>query len=144
MAITFFKDIPNFTCICVYISKSTWGEQPVEDILNFTCICVYLFVYLCHVSWPNEKRYRPEMLYTYSHRPYLKKRFLFFRKKWPWGPLASKNCHVTWIFRISPQMPCSLFKSNPCRYNNRNISAHRLSLLLMLESIVKESTQHVY
>ena len=41
-------------------SKSTGGEQPVEDILKFTCICVYLFMYLfvyvCHASWPNEKK----------------------------------------------------------------------------------------
>ena len=27
------------------LSKSTWGEQPVEDIPNFT-----LFIYLCHAS----------------------------------------------------------------------------------------------
>ena len=33
------------------MSKSTWGEQPVEDILKFTRIfmylCMYLFIYLC-------------------------------------------------------------------------------------------------
>ena len=75
-------------------SKSTWGEQPVEYIPNFTCICVYLFIYvcvfiyLCHVSWPNDKRFRPEIWYTYSHRLYLKTGFLFFRKKSPWRPLA--------------------------------------------------------
>ena len=78
-------------------SKSTWGEQPVEDIPNFPCICVYLFICLCHVSWPIEKRYKPEIWYTYSHRPYLKTCFSDFSKKWPWGPLASKNCRVTWF-----------------------------------------------
>ena len=83
------------------------------------CVCVYL----CHASWPNEKRYRPEIWHTYSHWPYLKTSFskkipvtavslekmpchadfpqissiaLFFvvSKKWPWGPLASKNCRA--------------------------------------------------
>ena len=31
------------------------------------------------------KRYRPEIWYTYSHRPYLKTGFLFFRKNDPEG-----------------------------------------------------------
>ena len=64
------------------------GEQPIKDIPNFTCISFcykYLFMYLCHVSWPNEKRYRPEIWYTRSHRPYLKTGFLFFRKNDPEG-----------------------------------------------------------
>ena len=38
-------------------------------------------MYWCHASWPNEKRYRPEICYTYSHWPYLKKKvFCFFEK----------------------------------------------------------------
>ena len=37
-------------------------------------------MYLCHASWPNEKRYRPEIWYTYSHNPYLKSGFCFFEK----------------------------------------------------------------
>ena len=45
--------ISNFTRFCLFLSsisyfvlsKSTWGEQPVEDIPIFTCICVY--VYIC-------------------------------------------------------------------------------------------------
>ena len=80
-----------------------------EDILKFTCIFVYLFVYVCHVSWPNEKRYRPEIWYTYSHWPYIKTGFLFFSIKSPWRPLASKNCRVTWIFLISPRLSCCSF-----------------------------------
>ena len=44
-----------------HLSKSTRGEHPVEDIPNFTCIRAYLLVYVCHVSWPNEKRYMPEI-----------------------------------------------------------------------------------
>ena len=46
-------------------------------------MCV--FMYLCHASWPNEKRYRAEIRYIYSHRPYLKTIFCFFRKNDPQG-----------------------------------------------------------
>ena len=66
----------------MWLSKSRWGELPVEDIPNFTCICVYLCIYLymyfCHASWPNQKRYRPVIQYTYSHWPYLKRFFFCF------------------------------------------------------------------
>ena len=91
------------------LSKSTWGEQPVKDIPNFNCICVYvciyLFIYVCHGSWPDERLYRPEIWYTYSHRPYLKTGFLFFFEKIMLGALASKNCRFLGIFRISPRLP---------------------------------------
>ena len=36
-------------------------------------------------------------------------RFFVFSKKSPWRPLATKNCCVTWIFRISPPFPCPWF-----------------------------------
>ena len=74
--------------------------------LLYVCIFVYVSIYLCHLSWPNEKRYRPEIWHTYSHWPYLKTCFFVFSIKSPWRPLASKNCRVTWIFRISPRSPC--------------------------------------
>ena len=76
--------------------------------LVYVCINVfiYLCIYLCHASWPDEKRYRPEIWYTYCHRPYLKTYFMFFSKKGSLGPLTLKNCRVTWIFRISPRFPC--------------------------------------
>ena len=36
--------------------------------------------------------------------------FFVFSIKSPWRPLASKNCRVTWILRISPRFPSnSLF-----------------------------------
>ena len=69
-------------------SNSMWGEQPVEDIPKFTCICVYSFKYLCHASWPNEKRYRPQIWYTYSHRPYLKTCFFVFFEKNALRPIS--------------------------------------------------------
>ena len=37
--------------------------------------------------------------------------FFVFSIKSPWRPLASKNCRVRWIFRISPRFPCfSIFR----------------------------------
>ena len=94
----------------VFSIKSPWGEQPVKDFLKFTricvCLCIYVFIYLCHFSWPDEKRYTPDIWHTYSRWTYLKTVFfLFFWIKSPWRPLSSKNCRVTWIFRISPRLP---------------------------------------
>ena len=66
----------------VCFSKSTRGEKPVEDIPIFTYTCVGLWVFgLYGTSWPNEKRYRPEIWFTHSPKPYLKTFFFcFFRK----------------------------------------------------------------
>ena len=67
---------------------------------------IYVFslvnILVCWLVYPalfghNEKRYRPEIWYKHSPRPYLKTCFFVFSKKWPWGPLASKNCRVSWI-----------------------------------------------
>ena len=65
---------PNFRLIAWKIAdfkRNCCFFQPDEDIPNFTSIFVY---FLCHVSWPNEKRYQPEIWHTYSHWC-----FLFFR-----------------------------------------------------------------
>ena len=91
-------------------SKSTWGGQSVKDIPNFTCICVYGSMYgcmyLCHASRPNEKRYRPEIWHTYSHRLYLKTNFLSFWKNEPEGrhlrkTAVSRGFYFTHISSIS-------------------------------------------
>ena len=40
----------KFFWVDLEVSKSTWGEQPVENIPNFTCICVYflcVYVFFC-------------------------------------------------------------------------------------------------
>ena len=92
------ESIIKFNLKKVNLSKSTWGEQPVEDILKFTRI----FLYVCHVYWPNEKRYRPEIWHTYSHWPYLKVGFLFFDQIT--GTAASLQklpCHVDFPHNIS-------------------------------------------
>ena len=48
-------------------------------------------VYLYATSRPNEKRYRLEIWYTHSPRPYLKTGFLFFRESDPEGPQPRKT-----------------------------------------------------
>ena len=82
------------------------SSRPRIFLNSLEYLFVYLFVYLCHASWPNEKRYRPEIWYSYSHWSYLKTGFLFFSKKSPWLQLALKSCRVTWIFCIPPRLPC--------------------------------------
>ena len=89
----------------VCFSKSTRGEKPVEDIPIFTYTCVGLWVFgLYGTSWPNEKRYRPEIWFTHSPKPYLKT--FFFFEKVPWGSLASKKVPCQFDFRISHLLSC--------------------------------------
>ena len=65
------------------------------DIPIFTCICVYVFIYVCHASWPNDNRYRPEIRYTHSPRSYLKTDVLFFEKTTLTAASLEKLlCHV--------------------------------------------------
>ena len=66
------------------------------------CLCIYV----CHATWPNQIRYRPQIWYTYSHRPYLKMVFFCFCEKMTLRAASLENCRVTWIFCISPQLPC--------------------------------------
>ena len=66
-------------CIVFSLAKKSRTARP-KDIL--TCECFCLSVSLYGTSWPNEKRYRPEIWYTHSPRPYLKTGFLFFQKRY--------------------------------------------------------------
>ena len=77
-------------------------------------MCVYLFIYMCHASWPTEKRYRPGIWHTILPLTLFKPFFFVFSKKWPWGPLPSKKFRVTGIFRISARLP--YFKSFHFKY----------------------------
>ena len=108
----------------------------------FLIVCMYLCIYLCYASWLNEKRYRPEIWYTYYHRPSLKTSFLFFRKKWPWV-LTSKNCSVTRIFRISHWLPffslneiCLLAELILCMHVFYRCKLLNFYLLLMLDLVL--------
>ena len=95
-------------------------------IYVFVYVFIYLFIYVCHVYWQNEKIYRPEIRHTYSHWPYLKAVLLVFSIKSPWRPLASKNCRVTWIFRISPRLPCYEIFTIWLTFYPRNLSSYSL------------------
>ena len=115
------------------MSKSTWGEQQVEDILKFTriCICqnprkassrsriflkslVYLWMCVFIYLWVSRLLAKRKTIQTWNLEHTLpltlsKNRFLVFSIKSPWRPLDSKNCPVTWIFHISPRLPCLEF-----------------------------------
>ena len=73
-------------------SDAAYFQNPRETssrsrifLISLAYVCMYLFMYLSHASWPNEKRYRPEIWYKYSHGRYLETGFLFFRKNDPEG-----------------------------------------------------------
>ena len=74
--ITNIRDF-HFKIKCIKIHVSQEAARRYSYFHLYMCV----FSYLC-VSrlWPNEKRYRPEIWYKHSTRPYLKTGFLFFRK----------------------------------------------------------------
>ena len=51
--------------------------------------------------------------------------FFVFLKKWPWGPLASKNYRVTWIFRISPRFPNARY----CPFFDKKVYSMQVGVL---------------
>ena len=69
-------DLPDF------LSKSTGRKQPVEDIPIFTC--KYVGLWVCTPPFGHNKKYRPEIWYTYSvdHNSIF---FCFFRNNDPEG-----------------------------------------------------------
>ena len=86
-----------------------------EDILKFTCICVcvciYVFIYVIIYLFVSRLLATLTTIQTWNLAHILpltlsKNGFFVFSIKSPWRPLASKNCRVTWIFRISPRLPC--------------------------------------
>ena len=99
-------DFSLFCDRCICLSKSTWGEQPVEDILEFACICVCVCIYVCNCVMPPGQTKNDTDLKFGTHTPldHILKQ-VFFSKKSPWRPLASKNRRVTWIFHISSRLP---------------------------------------
>ena len=76
-------------------------------LISLVYLCMYLYIYLC-VSRLLAKR-KTIQTWNLAHILPLtlsKNGFLVFSIKSPWRPLASKNCRVTWIFRITPRLPC--------------------------------------
>ena len=84
------------------MAKSTGGEQ-AQGIFLLSLVYISASFYLFQAPW-NEKRYRPQIWYTHSPRPYVK--CFFFPKSDPEGRQPRKKCCVTWIFPISPRLPC--------------------------------------
>ena len=124
----------SFCCMCVLVGVTPPWQIKKEGDLKFCTHTplYYIWVlfkvvlkaasfvklqghvdYFCHAGWPTEIRYRPEIWYTRSPRPYQKIFFFnFLEKVTPGrgGALASKNCRVTWIFDFSPRRP-SFYRS---------------------------------
>ena len=69
----------------------------------FVYVCIF-YLFIC-VTSPCQTENDTDLKFG-RHTPIdlIWKRFLFvFSIKSPWRLLASKNCRVTWIFRISPR-----------------------------------------
>ena len=65
-----------------YQNQRDVSSRPINFYFySFVYLTVCVFNFLCHASWPNQKRYRPEIWYTFSPRPYLKMGIFVFSKK---------------------------------------------------------------
>ena len=76
-----------------------------------------------------------------------KRVFCFFLKQWPWGPLASKNCRVTWILRITPRLPCLQvfwFLKWKFIYILQNVLFHSLTSIVCNKIFSPLFNQHKY
>ena len=73
------------------------------------CVCIY--VCICVTSSGQTKSDTDLKFGTHTPLDLILKRFFFlvFSKNFTWWPLTSKNCSVTWIFLISPWLPCFHF-----------------------------------
>ena len=78
------------------------SREPSSRSRIFLNSLLYLCIHVCHVSWPNEKRYTPEIWRTYSHWPYLKT-FFFEKISETAASLKKLPCHVDFshIFSIA-------------------------------------------
>ena len=76
----FFKSIFDIQLsIKVYVRRAA-GRRYSYFHSMFAC-AVFLLIYsLCHTSWPNVRRYRPEIWYTHFPRPHLRRGSCFFVK----------------------------------------------------------------
>ena len=72
----------------------------------FMCECIYLFI--C-VAPPGQTKNDTDLkLGRHTPIDLIWIQVFYFFVKLPWGRRASKNCRVTWIFCISPLLPCFL------------------------------------
>jgi len=106
----------SYYCVCddKLSIKIHVRRAAAEDILKFTCICVCVCIYLFMYLFVSRLLATLPTLQTWNFAHILpltlsKNGFFVFSIKSPWRPLASKNCRVTWIFRISPRSPCLIF-----------------------------------
>ena len=64
------------------VQRNFWIVDFQIPVMQALVWGVCLFIFACLISSsPNQKRYRPEIRYTYPHIPYLKKAFFCFLEK---------------------------------------------------------------
>ena len=88
--------MPNYYFKFFFQNPREASSRSTIFLFSLVYVCMYVFIYLCHASWGNEKRHRPEIWYARSPRPYLKISFLFFSKKVTLraANLEKLPCHV--------------------------------------------------
>ena len=101
-----YKEHATYSFIKIHVRRAA-----AEDILKFTCICVCVCIYLFIYVFVSRLLATLTTIQTWNFAHILpltlsKNGFFVFSIKSPWRPLALKNCRVTWIFRISPRLPC--------------------------------------
>ena len=84
------------------LSKSTWGEQPVEDILKFTRIFGYVFMYLFIYLFvprllPKRKTIQTSNLAHILPLTLSENEFFVFSIKSPWLPCLVDFPHISSI-----------------------------------------------
>ena len=76
---------------------ASWNQNPREAGREYSYFHLYMCVciHVCHASWPNDDRYRPDIWYTHSPGPHLKTGFCFFEKATlKAASLEKLPCHV--------------------------------------------------
>ena len=107
----------------IHVRQAPGRDIPFFDRI-YVCVCLYI------VSCPLIKR-NPTQTWNLAHTfPISKNFFFFFSKKLPQGPLASKNCRVTWISAYLFDCFVNLFFENSdseCRELQKTNSLHSLA-----------------
>ena len=105
--------IDLYTVVMSRLQKSKINQNPREAsslsrvfLISLVYVCMYLFVSRLLAKRKTIQTWNSLHILPYT---FSKNGFFVFSKKSPWRPLASINCRVTWIFRISPWLPCSPF-----------------------------------
>ena len=104
-----FRIMPN-SCLSqkpnlMFFFKSTWRRLSLLSFIH-SYVCGLFCGFVRDLLTEGKTIQTLNLLHTLPLTISKNKFFVFFRKNWPWGSLAMKNCRVTWIFCITPRLPC--------------------------------------